>query len=153
MGKRISISGVLIIVALALFQTAIFGSLIYIFERLGLFCLVVSSYNSNLFYAAELGIVFFILFLITDILAELFRFTIKNQVISIVILSLFVSFFQLVVLFLLLIVTDVLNIITISVIIQSSSFEWFLFLALFIPLFIAEISINLFRRLFKVEVK
>ena len=67
------------ILGFALLQTAIFGALIFIVERLGLFTIRVHDVDGTIIYPYESALFFFILIMIADVGVELIRNPIKTK--------------------------------------------------------------------------
>jgi len=62
---------------MALLETLLFGVMIFILERSDVILLYVDIYNSEIFFSAELGLAFFLFFLLIDFITEFVSYNIK----------------------------------------------------------------------------
>jgi hypothetical protein len=71
---------IFIVIGMALLQTAIFGLLIYVLERLDIMMITVTFLDTDLIYPYEAGLFFFIFVLIPDIIVEFIRKPITKRI-------------------------------------------------------------------------
>ncbi|MGQ4876273.1 MAG: hypothetical protein ACP6IY_19600 [Promethearchaeia archaeon] len=116
--KSIIIKTIVLDLGLATLQTGIMGVLIYVIERFGNYYLVVHSYNVNFLNASEVGIAFFIIYLLSDLFGEFLRqlFKIWHLYLSPLILALLTAAIQLGTLSLLLFIAKYLGILDLWII-------------------------------------
>jgi len=149
-------NSIFIIVGLALFQTAIFGLVIFIMERLDIIWIVVEEFNRMLITPGEVGLVAFIVFLFVDIIGEFIRYLVLKikQLKMLALRSLVVSIIQVIILIMVLSFLSTTGILTLYLydgqdrLVPEIAY-WIVF---WMIIFIAEVIIELIRIQFEIEI-